>query len=292
MDRMLLAEKPKVLLISDETGLYGRTLVLAARKYGIKTVGLQHGNIAFYEIEHYHLGEGPLLPCPIPDMTAIGGENDRQILLKSGLYNDHNIKVTGRSRYDSLARMDEYYDRKAIRKKYGIGNRKMVLLTTIRYPVIKDREVWLKGMVKASKDIEDAFFIVKPHPFEEVEMLQKIIKQFGGKNIRLVEKEVDTKELLFACDVAVNAGSTVGLEAILMGKPFVMVNLTGREDITPYADKRAAIPVRNESDIASELKKILDGQLPEYLDEGTSKFIEDYAFKMDGKASQRVVDLI
>jgi len=288
MDSMLRAENPKVVIISDETGLYGRALVLTARDKNVKTLGLQHANIAFLELEHYHLGEGEELRCPIPDITATGGNNDSKILLKSGIYNNNNVIVTGRVRYDNLAHMNDYYDKENVRKRYSVGSNKLVLLTTVRYPVIKDREVWLLAMVKASKKIKNAFFLVKPHPSEDTRMHKRIIKSFGGKNIKLVNEKADTKELLFACDVAVNAGSTVGLEAILMGKPFIMVNLTGRADLMPYAEKKAAIPVREESQIILELTKVLNGEYPSYLEAGTKEFIEDHTYKVDGKSSLRV----
>jgi len=73
-----------------------------------------------------------------------------------------------------------------------------------------------------------------------------------------------------------------------MGKPFIMVNLTGRADLMPYAEKKAAIPVREESQIILELTKVLNGEYPSYLEAGTKEFIEDHTYKVDGKSSLRV----
>ena len=292
MGRMLDSEKPKCLLISDETGFYGRSLMIAASARNIKTVGLQHGNMALLEIEHYHQGEGKELSCSIPDMSTVGGNNDLQILLNSGLYSEDNTIITGRPRYDNIARIQYFYNRDAVRKRYGVGDRKLVLLTTARVSNLSEREDWLKAMVKASKMLEDVSFLVKPHPGEDIEMHQKIIKKFGGKNIKLVERESDTKELLFASDMTINVGSTVGLESILMGVPFMLMNLTGREIIVPYVEYGATISVTKEEDIIPGIRKTLAGEFPPDLLENMDKFKADFAYKIDGKASERVVDEI
>ena len=291
MDRMLLSERPKALILSDEVGFYGRILVTACRKFNIKTLGIQHGAIDENHIEYIHADEGPVLPCPIPDVTAVWGEKDKRLIVESGLYSDANVKVTGSPRYDYLAEAGKIYSKDRIHKHFNTTGEKLVSVTTQPFHIFSEREQWLRAVASASKQLGNAFFVVKPHPAENPAMHEEICKKYGGANIA-VSTDVDTNELIYASDMMITSHSTTGLESLILGTPLMTLNLTGMADPMPYASSGAAVGVYNEEDIAPAIKSMLDGKFPPRMDECIKQYIREYAYMVDGKASKRVVSII
>lgn len=289
MENALIKEGIRIVVIHNETSLYGRALIIASKKSDIKTIGIQHGNIGENHIDYFHTGEE--LPCPIPDITAVWGSCDHRALLESPLYNEENIVITGTPRYDVLSKANEKYSKEDLFERFKIDKDKIVAITTQPFPIVSEREYWLKAVISTSKNIDDALFIVKPHPAEKVNMHETICKDYGGDNV-IVTKNIDTNELMYVADITITAWSTTGLESIILGTPLMTVNLTGQEDKMPYVKYGAAIGVNKEEDITIGIRNVLDGDLPPKLRENMDRFVHDYAYKIDGKASERVVDII
>ena len=94
-----------------------------------------------------------------------------------------------------------------------------------RFPVISERELWLKAIARASGELPEAFFIVKPHPGENTEMHKRICRELGGGNIAIASPSDDTNDILFSADLTVTCNSTVGLESKLLGCGLSVVTL-------------------------------------------------------------------
>jgi CDP-glycerol glycerophosphotransferase (TagB/SpsB family) len=85
--------------------------------------------------------------------------------------------------------------------------------------------------------------------------------------------------------------STVGLEAMLLDKPVITFDPIGT--MNPYAETDAVIGVRKENDLVAAIKGALyDPEVRRKLSEARRKFVYEYAYLQDGKASQRVANLI
>ncbi len=294
MEHALACEKPQVILIINETGFYGRALLVTSQKQGIKSIGLQHGGISHLEVEYYHKGEGDILSCPISDIMTVAGVKDKERLLSYGLYNDENVTVTGSPKYDILYRAIESYSRDDVKKRYGIHTEKIIVITTMRFPNVAEREKWLKIIVSASKQI-DAHFIIKPHPGEdntEIEMHRRVIEKLGGKHITLVDRKSDTNELMYSADLTINAGSTTGLESFILGTPLLIVLLAGQERTFDSVKYGATKIVREGEDIAGEINNMLDTTCSSEIQNNIDQYVRDYAYLIDGKASDRIIDLV
>jgi CDP-glycerol glycerophosphotransferase (TagB/SpsB family) len=87
--------------------------------------------------------------------------------------------------------------------------------------------------------------------------------------------------------------STVALEAMLLNKPVITINLTGTPDYMPYAESGAALGVYREEDLVPAIRKALrDPQVIEEMAQSREKFISEYAYKPDGQAAKRIAELI
>jgi UDP-N-acetylglucosamine 2-epimerase len=83
------------------------------------------------------------------------------------------------------------------------------------------------------------------------------------------------------------------MEAIAMGKPVVTVNLTGEKAPYPYAGSGAAIGVYKQEDLLPAVYAALeDPKTRRKLDEGRRKFVRDHLHGADGRASERIAQLV
>ena len=130
--------------------------------------------------------------------------------------------------------------------------------------------------------------MVKLHPRapqEEYNEVSAYVEQ--NKNIRLVSTH--PHELLLASDIVFTPFSTVGIEAVLMGKPCISLQ-PGQisEDYFIAMTKSGIVPVGyTEDDCRALVKKALS-------DENYRKAVAEKAssFKTDGKATDRVTQLV
>ena len=97
--------------------------------------------------------------------------------------------------------------------------------------------------------------------------------------------------LLDSCDILATKASTVALEALMMDKPVITINITDQPDRLPYATSGATLGVYKYKDMEGAIQKILDNQIQKNMKD-KDKFIKDYAYKNDGKATERVLNIV
>jgi 3-deoxy-D-manno-octulosonic-acid transferase len=87
--------------------------------------------------------------------------------------------------------------------------------------------------------------------------------------------------------------STTALEAMILDKPVIIVDFIKNPFPTPYTESGAAIGVYKEEDLAPTIEKVLHNQkVQKELKNNRKQFVYEHAYKIDGQASKRVVDLI
>ena len=80
------------------------------------------------------------------------------------------------------------------------------------------------------------------------------------------------------------------MEAVALSKPVIILNLSGETDPVEYVKEGVALGVYREPDLLAALKRLLkdDSELAARRD----RYIEKYLYKIDGKATQRVIEII
>ncbi|HJH26921.1 MAG TPA: hypothetical protein C5S37_09180 [Methanophagales archaeon] len=106
----------------------------------------------------------------------------------------------------------------------------------------------------------------------------------------LTPKESDTYEQLFVCDLMITRHSTTAMEAVALNKPIIILNLSGEPDPVEYVKEGVALGVYKEGDLKPTIEKLLKDDSE--LAKNRKKYIETYLYKIDGKATERVVNLI
>ena len=295
MKRAIEIEKPDLILITCEYCLLGRAAVVAGKLKGVPSLAVQHGNIHPYHIGYYHPAEeisDEITPqyCPIPDKTVVYSSYDKDLLLNIGHYPSDSVVVTGSSRYDILNHADKIYDKNKIFKELGLDqNKKMVLWTTQTHGLpLGENMQNILAIYNTVRSLKDVQLVIKLHPGEDQRAtLYKKDKSFTPV---IVGKKADTYALLYACDLMITRHSTTASEAVALNKPVIILNLSGESDPVEYVKEGVALGVYDEKDLKATVEKLL--QDDSELAKNRKKYIEKHLYKIDGNATERVVNLI
>jgi len=284
--RMIGNERPN-LFLSGGGGLYSceLSLVKECARNNIPSLEIQHGTIA-YDMPSWYPKDDNFYK------VAVYGPYYKSFLTQAYEYSPDNAVVTGQPRYDILAKANEIFSRKRIFKELNLSvDKKLVLwMTQTQEPdlTLSENKQNISAVYNAMKQLKNVQLVIKLHPREHQKApLYKKDKSF--KPI-IVGKDTNTYELLNACDLVIIKWSTTGMEAIALNKPLVILNLGGRPDRVEWVKEGVALGVYNENDLKPTIEKLLkdDSELAKNRD----KYIEKYLHKIDGKATERIVDLI
>ncbi|MEA3457752.1 MAG: CDP-glycerol glycerophosphotransferase family protein [Candidatus Thermoplasmatota archaeon] len=295
MKRAIDIENPDLILITCEYCMLGRAAVVAGKLKGVPTLAVQHGNISPHDIAYYHRTEeisDEIAPqyCPIPCKTTVYSPYDKELLLNIGHYPPDSVVVTGSSRYDLLNHADKIYDKNKIFEDLGLdANKKMIVWTTQTHGLPPDENMRNISAVYGSiNSLEDVQLVIKLHPGED----QRATLYKKNKSIKpvVVGGKVDIYALLYACDLMITRHSTTATEAVILNKPVIVLNLSGKPDSVEYVKEGVALGAYNENDLKPAILKLLKNDAD--LAKSREKYIEKYLYKIDGKATERVISLI
>jgi len=267
-----------------------KTVILASRAKNIPTLVVQHGILA------EHNGHGVIHA----DMIAVWGEYASAWYKRFGNENK-KIIVTGNPAFDIMLGAQAGYGKDIMLRSLGLaGKRSLVTVISPGQSMFRQTafvyddvaENMIRGMVKAVATVRDVNLVIKLHPNEDPAVFSGFIDKKDRDFVSMVSK-TDLRALITASDLVVTMDSTVGLEAVIAGKPLMVINLTGREDLIPYVERGVATGVYANGDIESGLRTALyDETARKRMAAARDKFIGDLAYSIDGKAAKRISGLI
>lgn len=291
--RILKSENPSAIVSTGGRNSFIRSVFYYAKSKEIPTILIQYGNIS----------GGAIWICPITaDIMCVQSKKEKQFL--EGIYgNQGKIVHTGQPRFDLMRSRFLNIEKSNLLKKYNIDNeRKIVLFTSVPY-VEKIGRVdaalsmneylkFIQCFYKASQQLSNVQFVIKPHPNENPEIHQEMVNRNGeNDNLFLMDNGADTFELIHLCDLLITFHSTSGLEAVVLDKPVVTVNMTERPDPMDYAERGVAIGIYEEQNLHNAIYNALyDDEVRNSLSKARKQYVMDYL--LDGKAKERIVDVI
>jgi len=208
------------------------------------------------------------------------------------LKDTRKIVVTGQPRFDSLARANEFFHRDKICRKFGLTMSKKILLwaTDSGLPEEESKEN-ISAVYQAASVLENVQLAIKLHPAED--QGAPLYKQNHSYAPIILRGKQPISELLYVCDVMITKASTTANEAAILNKPIVVLNLSGEPDAMPYVEKGIALGVyRKEGLIPAINDALYNREVREKLARCREKFVYEYAYIQDGRASERVANLI
>jgi glycosyltransferase involved in cell wall biosynthesis len=287
-ERILSYVKPKMLFFTCEYDQFHRELTYIAHKKNIPVIALQHGVIT--SVHPGYIFNNSNMQLVLSDITFVSGKYHYNLLTKNSIYKPEHVAVTGLPRYDILYHANKIYDRKSFCNKWGLDpNRKIALVATENLPIHEENIIFLKIILKSLKEFPILQVVVKPHPGEIGKWYEKVVKE-KETGVTILPKNSDTYEALYACDLFFIYASTTAMEAVVLNKPVIAVNLTGRPDHVEYVKEGVALGVYKEEDLKPTIEKLLKDDSE--LAQNRRRYIEKYLYKIDGRATERVVNLI
>jgi len=298
--QIIETEKPDIVVTANENTQVNRSLIVASNSKNIPVLAMQHGAMLAnalwmiaYGCSADELNSSPSKNSVFPARLAIYGEDTRNILKAIAYPFEERIVITGPPQYDILANSEKVFDRERFCASWKIDpSKKIVLIGSQTFHIAGNRESFCRSIFQALKDDPELQIVIKPHPTEPEEWYEKLAGETGARVVPL-PRNSDTYEALYACDVLITFYSTIALEAMILGKPVITLNLTNQPDPMPYASSNAAFGVYKAEDIAPAVKKVLeDSETRKGLELGREKYLYRQFYKLDGQATKRVVDLI
>lgn len=300
-ERMIERDGPNVILLQNECGPWERALIAAAKLKGVPTLATQHGIITAAH-PGYYVPDGRFdqrRRLPIPDLTAVFGEYSRSVLTKLLNYPSERVIVVGNPQYDYIPLLLAHsppHLRHNVCRELGLDpSRRIVLVATgalqtkYGYP---DYDRLLLGAVFSAKlSRPELQLILKLHPKEDGLLQRTMARERGVSDFVIVKDE--RARPLWISDLVVTIHSAFAMEAIAIGKPLIVVNLTGSQDIYPYVTGGAAIGVYRQEDFLPAIDDILDNQQTrDRLAKGRQQFIQDHLNSVDGHSAERIIELV
>ncbi|MDO8603553.1 MAG: CDP-glycerol glycerophosphotransferase family protein [Candidatus Omnitrophota bacterium] len=251
-----------------------------------KSIAYQHANVTPMKLWYiYHpaellQGDDYINSMPIPDYFVFQGRMGRDLLVKSG-YPEERCFLTGSPRFDSLS----VAKKEEIKLKLPLD--KKIILVATTYSEEDTIEI-VRIVSAAAKARNDSFFIFKAHSNCP---LEPILLEYGFQNYSIVNGDVH--QLILSSDVLVTSYSTTADEAIALNCPSICIDTGVAVNMSTFFEIEAGPVVYNADELNSAIDMIF--YHPEAFRRFKEKWpdlIEATFYKLDGKAHQRVLDMM
>jgi len=277
-------EKPH-LFLAIEVNYILRNAVRHCESLGVKTLIVQHGTPNKYSLHCFAPFEA--------DCFAAWGDFTKKFLVENGV-EPERIVVTGGPVFDKTVSLKP--DKEKICAELGIGPeiKKTIVFTTQGQgagfrPTAEEIESGIIETSKAAPQHPDVLLLFQAHPGQNVEDIQKVAEKADHSSARVI-KYHDTESLMAVSDGVITFFSTTAIDALILGKPLLLINLTDDREFFPFVPMGAAFGAYTKEEIIPAFKKLIES--PEELKDGREKAIPYMVYKTDGKSLERVLNLI
>ena len=209
--------------------------------------------------------------------------------------------ITGNPSFDNIFKFKKEFNKEKICSKLGLDSKKkVILIANGRFAgdsagyTIENEEKLIKNAIKSLKTLKNIQKVIKLHPAYQ-EKYEKIISNIAEEEkVDLIIFKDSLWDLIMISDLFITFSSTTGLEAMLFGKTVITYGLDNtKNDLKQYISNVAAIGVCNQDELGITIKAILDSdKIEKKLSEKREKLIYDSLYLQDGRASERISNLI
>lgn len=268
--------KPSLVFGLDESSGLAKPIYKYCKKVGVPVLYLQHGVLSDREPTCYEYS--------YIDEFLVYGLKSKKFFVDRGI---KNITVTGWPKLDEAVKERNSDE---IRRKLHISNKKIILFTSavarqINLPIFS-------SLLESLHDLDEFQIIVKRHPGDEITS-DEYYSYGKGTNIEVKILDFDLYDLFYISDVVISFNSSTALEALVFNKPVISLNLTGAKEDFPYVGSGACYGINKKEDLNKAIKNIIsNGDLRKSLKSASEKLIQDLFYKIDGKSTERVIEVI
>jgi len=298
---MIKKEKPSMILLYNEHSRYERAFIIAAKLEGVPTIAFQHGIIHTNHKSYSYTNDEIDLVLdikfpfsPIADKTLVYGPYYKEFLTSVSSFPEESVIITGNPRHDFLYHADKIYSRQDYLEKYKIPHGEKIVLWTTQCADLSEKENIdsFNTVFQVIEKLDNVVLIIKPHPEEPfiyTKMIQEIIKNYNINAI-IPPKDSDIYEHLNSSDLLIVKDSTTVIEAVILKKPIIILNLDKKQQFSRYVDEKIALGAYNAKQLMNSIIMLLEDS--NVLMGNHGKFIRKYLYKIDGQSVDRVIEII
>jgi len=280
---------PNSILVSDDGEILGNAAIQVSKKFNITSYAL-HTNLTTYV---------PIFSDWFHADKIFTYGNDGMRILKQLNYNLKRIKIVGNPRNDSVHKINQNEIKNQLSKKFHINKtKKIILLAQSLWH--NDDEIWISKLINFCEK-NDLEIIIKIHPRYQVrshefsESKIEKIKKITNKNTINYSYDYDFSSLASCAEVIITDFSYAGIDAILLGKPIILVNFLNNEKYNIVREclknSKMTDEAKNFEELESMLQKVLKNEfLPDNIN--LENEINEFNFQNDGNASKRIVEYL
>ena len=279
----------KVIYLTALGGFYEPLLLGVAYKLDKKVVHSSHGYVGRFLIVRDEFLRNVAL--------AAWGWEERERWLKLGIKKE-SIFVTGSPFFDEIARH-------RTKKEKDKTKRTVTILPTalVEYKIVGKNEYFSyirKCLAQLSKVKNIKKVVIKLHPDEKHKPeYESVARSLKLTNVEVVQKP--GKEFLYAVlrdsDLLISFGTTADVEGLMLDKDIIVIDGLKRGPIAELSKKdkyREAVVVTDKNDdLTGVVTKVLtDKKVRRNLGEKRRRYLVNSFYKIDGKAHERIADLV
>lgn len=287
-------DRPALIISPDGADPRTRIYYIIGNQLGIPTIEIMFGDIVAMDAVGWRFF--------MANYLTVTGEKAREIVQTLGVPSQ-SIIVTGSPRYDDVCNVPSG-DSNQTSLRLGISNRKAIVLfastlSLSAYDGLVDPKILTlvkKTIFQAADRVEGIQLVVKPHPLEDVPELKRLA--VGCRNISFVNSREDIRELTKECNSFLTLGSTATLGALILNKLVIWPAFTGLiwwEGEDHFLKSGAVLVVRSMEELVHSLQMVAEnsqGKVLADLERARQRFLREWVFKIDGKASDRIESLL
>ena len=278
--RVLQEQSVQCIVITATTGYFERSMIAAAAKLDVPLVIIQHGEGL--------ATSNPELFSGMKVAIGVFGEKFAKRLTQWGI-DRKDIELLGPVAFEEIHSFIQQKQKK---------NNKILFITTslIEGNRISKEEYFkkIKNIVHQLSSLQKEI-VIKLHPAERhIDEYLRIIKEEKLRNITVTQERGSAVlyNLINKSDLVVNLYSTVALQAMILGKPIISLDITV-PSIVPNVDDgiwNGGIQITMDDDISKAAAEALRD--PPLWKKKREEMVELYCYKIDGKENERLRDLI
>lgn len=208
LKRIICQENPDLIVVTCEARSE-KAAVIAGKELGVPTLRIMD-----------LLCNNPS-EIPTTDYVAVMNEYAKEKLVKYGIPAE-KIEITGQPAFKDISSL--HVDKNEILKSLHVSKtnkRRIILWVSQPLPPTK---VILKNLINYSQINKNVLLLIKLHPNENEGQYIRYT-EMRHSNFIFTSKDYNIQQLIQIADLVITQNSTSGLEAVLMKKPLLIVDL-------------------------------------------------------------------
>lgn len=288
--KKILSEiKPKNIVIANDGTHIGNSVANVSNNLKITS----------YSIRSLILRPHPIVKTLFKaDKICVYGQQGMDVLLKMG-YSIDQIINTGNIRYDYINTINQREKKISLFESLKINsNNKLIVVGIGRW--YENDEIWMSNLIKFCNK-NNFEIIIKVHPIHKTSEnfihQQKVlsIKNSCQKLKYLITFDIEPSDLLPAADLVITDHSNLGIEAALLGKPWLTINFANEDSnfLHTIFDYTGSLFTEKYEYLEKLILEILiEKKHLELFKNSQKKIIENFNYYNDGKSTNRIFELL